>query len=123
MPLNYNQCTKKRANGQNRKTLNLISSHDCLPPVSLAPTVSQTPLAVGLSTAGVSLVTIPSFLFWLLKRLQKKGEGIYECTPKRFFEKKFFFSLMSHIVSHRLKCNQNQITSHLMINMNKLQDK
>lgn len=39
------------------------------------------------------------------------------------FLKKNFFSLMSHIVSHRLKCNQNQITSHLMINMNKLQDK
>uniref|UniRef100_A0A452DRR9 E-selectin n=1 Tax=Capra hircus TaxID=9925 RepID=A0A452DRR9_CAPHI len=51
-------------------------------PTCEAPTVSQTPLAVGLSTAGVSLVTIPSFLFWLLKRLQKKGEGIYECTPK-----------------------------------------
>lgn len=30
---------------------------------------------------------------------------------------------MSHVVSHRLKSNQNQIISHLMINMNKLQDK
>ncbi|ELR51563.1 E-selectin [Bos mutus] len=43
-------------------------------PTCEAPTVSQTPLAVGLSTAGVSLVTIPSFLFWLLKRLQKKAK-------------------------------------------------
>ncbi|KAB0377582.1 hypothetical protein FD755_012026 [Muntiacus reevesi] len=43
-------------------------------PTCEAPTVSQTPLAVGLSTAGVSLVTIPSFLFWLLKRLRKKAK-------------------------------------------------
>lgn len=81
---------KEKGKWTEQKTLNLVSSHDRSPPASLAPTVSQTPLAVGLSTAGVSLVTIPSFLFWLLKRLQKKGEGIYECTPKRFLKKIFF---------------------------------
>ncbi|MBV99293.1 E-selectin, partial [Eschrichtius robustus] len=41
-------------------------------PSCQAPPESQTPLAVGLSAAGISLMTLASFLFWLLKRLQKK---------------------------------------------------
>ena len=94
---------KEKGKWTEQEDLNLIPSHDHSSSLSLAPIVSQTPLAVGLSTAGVSLVTIPSFLFWLLKRLRKKGEGIYECTPKRFLIKKYFFSLMRHVVSHIFK--------------------
>uniref|UniRef100_G3SZI6 E-selectin n=1 Tax=Loxodonta africana TaxID=9785 RepID=G3SZI6_LOXAF len=38
-----------------------------------APTESSVPLGVGLSVAGTSLLTLGSFLFWLLKRLRKKA--------------------------------------------------
>ncbi|KAB1260469.1 E-selectin, partial [Camelus dromedarius] len=52
---------------------------DVLPrSVFLAPAESKVPLVAGLSAAGISLMTSASFLLWLLKRLRKKGEGIYE---------------------------------------------
>ncbi|ELK29868.1 E-selectin [Myotis davidii] len=38
------------------------------------PAPSSLPLAIGLSTAGTSLLTSGSFLFWLLKRLRKKAK-------------------------------------------------
>ncbi|XP_006872718.1 PREDICTED: E-selectin [Chrysochloris asiatica] len=38
-----------------------------------APAESNVPLAVGLSTAGTSLLASASFLYWLLKRFQKKA--------------------------------------------------
>ncbi|XP_007935969.1 E-selectin-like [Orycteropus afer afer] len=39
-----------------------------------APAESSVPLAVGLSAAGTSLLTLASFILWLLKRLRKKAK-------------------------------------------------
>lgn len=66
--------------------------------VSLATAKSNIPLTVGLSAAGTSLLTLASFLFWLLKRLRRKGEGVYQCTPKMFL-KNLFFTSMGHLLS------------------------
>nr|KAF6414309.1 selectin E [Molossus molossus] len=43
-------------------------------PTCEAPTRSSVPLAVGLSVAGTSLLSLASFLLWLLKRLRKKAK-------------------------------------------------
>lgn len=59
--------------------------------VSLAPTESSIPLAVGLTAAGTSLMTVASFVLWLLKRLRKRGKGAWERTPKMFLKNVFFF--------------------------------
>lgn len=92
-----NQCMKKRASGQNRKTINLIPSRDSSPhSVSLAPAKSKIPSVMGLSVGGVSM-TLASLLLWLLKCLRKRGEGIYEGTPKRFLKSIFsHWWMMSH---------------------------
>ncbi|KAM6154281.1 E-selectin [Erethizon dorsatum] len=47
-------------------------------PTCEAPMASNIPLVVGLSAAGTSLLALGSFLLWLLKNFQKKGEGIHE---------------------------------------------
>lgn len=98
------QCAKERANGQNRKTWNSVPSRDRSSlSVSLAPAESSAPLAVGLAAAGTSFLTLASFLLWLLKRLRKKGKGVWEHTPKMFLKNVFFFSLMSHVLSCTFK--------------------
>ncbi|XP_057584153.1 E-selectin [Hippopotamus amphibius kiboko] len=43
-------------------------------PTCEAPSESQIPLAIGLSAAGASLMTLASFLLWLVKRLRKKAK-------------------------------------------------
>ncbi|KAK2504626.1 hypothetical protein MC885_001242, partial [Smutsia gigantea] len=43
-------------------------------PTCAAPTESSIPLVIGLSAAGTSLLTLASFLLWLLKRLRKKAK-------------------------------------------------
>uniref|UniRef100_A0A8C2UXL0 E-selectin n=1 Tax=Chinchilla lanigera TaxID=34839 RepID=A0A8C2UXL0_CHILA len=48
-------------------------------PTCEAPTASNISLAVQLSAAGASLLTLGSFLLWLLKNFRKKGEGTHEC--------------------------------------------
>lgn len=59
--------------------------------VSLAPTESNAPLAIGLTAAGTSLLTLASFLLWLLKRLRKRGKGAWKHTPKMFLKHVFIF--------------------------------
>uniref|UniRef100_A0A8C9JGU8 Selectin E n=1 Tax=Panthera tigris altaica TaxID=74533 RepID=A0A8C9JGU8_PANTA len=43
-------------------------------PTCEAPTESSIPLAVGLTAAGTSLMTVASFVLWLLKRLRKRAK-------------------------------------------------
>ncbi|XP_045653638.1 E-selectin [Ursus americanus] len=45
-----------------------------MPPTCEAPTESNAPLAIGLTAAGTSLLTLASFLLWLLKRLRKRAK-------------------------------------------------
>uniref|UniRef100_K7GLG1 E-selectin n=1 Tax=Sus scrofa TaxID=9823 RepID=K7GLG1_PIG len=59
-------------------------------PTCEAPAKSKIPSVMGLSVGGVSM-TLASLLLWLLKCLRKRGEGIYEGTPKRFLK-----SIFSH---------------------------
>ncbi|XP_072686631.1 E-selectin isoform X1 [Canis lupus baileyi] len=56
-------------------------------PTCEAPTESSIPLAVGLTAGGTSLLTVASFLLWLLKRLRKRGKGaLFSCIPQQLPE-------------------------------------
>ncbi|XP_004425115.1 PREDICTED: E-selectin isoform X1 [Ceratotherium simum simum] len=58
-------------NGSAALTCGATGHWSGMPPTCEAPAESNVPLAVGLSAAGTSLLTLASFLFWLLKRLRK----------------------------------------------------
>ncbi|XP_039737564.1 E-selectin [Pteropus medius] len=61
-------------NGSAALTCGATGHWSGVPPTCEAPATSNVPLAVGLSVAGTSLLTLASFLFWLLKRLRKKAK-------------------------------------------------
>ncbi|KAM9243624.1 E-selectin isoform 2-T2 [Dugong dugon] len=61
-----------------------------------APAESNVPLAVGLSAAGTSLLTLASFLLWLLKRLRKKVlYSVFSCIPQQLPEPRIRWNLPS----------------------------
>ncbi|KAM5237482.1 E-selectin [Ctenodactylus gundi] len=65
-------------NGSAAQTCGAAGRWTGLPPTCEAPAESSLPLAVTLSAAGTSLLTLTSIVVWFLKRFRKKGEGIYE---------------------------------------------
>jgi len=61
-------------NGSAALTCDATGHWSGMPPTCEAPTESNAPLAIGLATAGTSLLTSASFLLWLLKRLRKRAK-------------------------------------------------
>ncbi|EHB18754.1 E-selectin, partial [Heterocephalus glaber] len=59
-------------NGSAALTCGATGQWSEMPPTCEAPGVFNIPLAVGLPAAGTSLLTLASFLFWLLKNFRKK---------------------------------------------------
>ncbi|VFV32985.1 selectin e [Lynx pardinus] len=60
-------------NGSAALTCDATGHWSGTPPTCEAPTESSIPLAVGLTAAGTSLMTVASFVLWLLKRLRKRA--------------------------------------------------
>ncbi|XP_007172555.2 E-selectin [Balaenoptera acutorostrata] len=67
-------------------------------PTCEAPPESQTPLAVGLSAAGISLMTLASFLFWLLKRLQKKAKKFVPASSCQSLQSDGSYQTLSELI-------------------------
>ncbi|XP_032503119.1 E-selectin isoform X1 [Phocoena sinus] len=67
-------------------------------PTCEAPSKSQTPLAVGLSAAGVSLMTLASFLLWLLKRLQKKAKKFVPASSCQSLQSDGSYQTISELI-------------------------
>ncbi|XP_046932366.1 E-selectin [Lynx rufus] len=61
-------------NGSAALTCDATGHWSGTPPTCEAPTESSIPLAVGLTAAGTSLMTVASFVLWLLKRLRKRAK-------------------------------------------------
>ncbi|XP_054443533.1 E-selectin [Pteronotus mesoamericanus] len=61
-------------NGSAALTCGATGNWSATPPTCEAPAPSTMPLAVGLSAAGTSFLTLASFLLWLVKRLRNKAK-------------------------------------------------
>ncbi|XP_037362419.1 E-selectin isoform X1 [Talpa occidentalis] len=67
-------------------------------PTCEAPIESNVPLAVGLSAAGTSLLTLSSFLLWLLKRLQKKAKKFVPASSCQSLESDGSYQMASELI-------------------------
>lgn len=67
-------------------------------PTCEAPTESDVPLVVGLSAAATSLLTLGSFLLWLLKRLRKKAKKFIPASSCHSLESDESYQMSSDLI-------------------------